>query len=133
MKDRRTVAFYQYPHSAVVLNKTCSMCWSNGSFSWFPGLNCMQSIKFFLDLRISLRANKIAFKCGGQIMAGIIKTEPLRRSYKTPGVIISHDLPLFGFRMQLINIFSLEKSVVGIGLSFYYFLFSRYIYIDLNF
>ena len=56
-------------------------------------------------------------------MAGIIKTEPLRRSYKTPGVIISHDLPLFGFRMQHINIFSLEKSVVGIGLSFYYYFF----------
>ena len=95
----------------------------------------LQSIKLFLDLRMSLRANEIAFKCGGQIMAGIIKTEPLRRSYKTPGVIISHDLPLFGFRMQHINIFSLEKSVVGIGLSFYYyfFLFSRYIYIDLNF
>ena len=56
-------------------------------------------------------------------MAGIIITEPLRRSYKTPGVIISHDLPLFGFQMQHINIFSLEKSVVGIGLSFYYFSF----------
>ena len=62
-------------------------------------------------------------------MAGIIKTEPLRRSYKIPGVIISHDLPLFGFRMQLINIFSLEKSVVGIGLSFYYFfIFTLHIY-----
>ena len=83
----------------------------------------LQSIKLFLDLRMSLRANEIAFKCGGQIMAGIIKTEPLRRSYKTPGVIISHDLPLFGFRMQHINIFSLEKSVVGIGLSFYYYFF----------
>ena len=69
-------------------------------------------------------------------MAGIFKTEPLRRSYKTPGVIISHDLPLFDFQMQHINIFFLEKSVVGIGLSFYYyflFLFSRYIYIDINF
>ena len=66
-------------------------------------------------------------------MVDIIKAKPLRRSYKTPGVIISHDLLLFGFRMQHINIFSLEKRVVGIGLSFYFFLFSRYVYIDLKF
>ena len=73
----------------------------------------LQSINLFLDLRMSLRANEIAFKFhgGGQIMVGIIKAEPLRRSYKTPGVIISHDLPLFGFRMQHINIFSLKKRV----------------------
>ena len=132
MKDRQTVAFYQYPQSAIVLNKICSMVkWKFQLVSWAR----LQSIKLSLDLRMNLRANEIAFKCGGQIMAGIIKTEPLRRSYKTPGVIISHDLPLFGFRMQYINIFSREKSVVGIGLSFYYyfFLFSRYIYIDLKF
>ena len=72
----------------------------------------LQSLKLFLDLRMSLRANEIAFKFhgGGQIMAG--KTEPLRRSYKTPGVIISHDSSLFGFLLQHINIFSLEKRVV---------------------
>ena len=62
----------------------------------------LQSIKLFLDLRMSLRANEIAFKFHGegQILAGIIKAEALGRSYKTPGDIISHDLPLFGFRMQ---------------------------------
>ena len=57
------------------------------------------SLKLFLDLRMSLRANEIAFRYhgGGQIMAGIINAEPWRRCYKTSGVIISHDLPLFGF------------------------------------
>ena len=103
-----------------MLNKICSMVkWQFQLVSWAR----LQSIKLSVDLRMSLRANEIAFKCGGQIMAGIIKTEPLRRSYKTPGVIISHDLPLFGFRMQHINIFSREKSVVGIGLPFYYYFF----------
>ena len=36
---------------------------------------------------MSLRTNEIAFKFhgGGQIMAGIIKAEPWRRSCKTPG------------------------------------------------
>ena len=73
------------------------------------------SLKLFLDLRVSLRANEIAFKFHGegQIMAGIIKAEPWRRSYKTPGVIISYDLPLFGFRMQHLNIFSLEGLARG--------------------
>ena len=56
-----------------------------------------QSLKLFLDLWVSLRANEIAFKFHGegQIMADIIKAEPWRRSYKTPGVIITYDLLLF--------------------------------------
>ena len=84
--------------------------WKSQLVSWVR----LQSLKLFLDLRMSLRANEIAFKFHGgeQIMTGIIKTEPLRRSYKTPGVIISRDLPLFGFLMQHINIFSLEKRLV---------------------
>ena len=51
----------------------------------------LQSLKLFLDLRMSLRAKEIAFRFpgGGQIMAGIVKGEPWKRSYKTPGVIIS--------------------------------------------
>ena len=58
-----------------------------------------QSLKLFLDLRVSLRANEIAFKFHGegQIMAGIIKAEPWRRPYETPGDIISYDLLLFNF------------------------------------
>ena len=94
----------------------------------------LQSLKLFQDLRVSLRANENAFRLhgGGQNMAGIIKTEPWRRSYEKPSVRISYDLPLSSFRMQHNNIFSLEKRVVRIGLSFY-FLFSGYIYIDLKF
>ena len=70
--------------------------------SWGVGL---QALKFFLDLRMSLRANGIAFRFHGgeQIMAGIIKAEPLRRSYKTPSVRINYDLPLCGFRTQYLN------------------------------
>ena len=73
----------------------------------------LQSLNLFLDLLVSLRANEIAFKFHGegQIMAAIIKAEPWKRSYKTPGVIISYDLLLFGLRMQHLNIFSLEKRI----------------------
>ena len=82
----------------------------------------LQSLKLFLDLRVSFRANDIAFKFHGegQIMAGIIKAEPWRRSYKTSGVIISYDLPLFGFRMQHLNIFSLEKRMESVSQLFFF-------------
>ena len=66
-------------------------------------------------------------------MAGIINAEALRRSYKTPGVIMSHDLPLFGFRMQYINILPLKRELLeSVCHLIFFFIFTLHIYIELK-
>ena len=117
--------------------KTCLRYCPNESVSWFPEAR-LQTLKLFPGLQIGLRTDEITFKFHGeeQIMLGIIKGgpqstrhEPWGRSPKYQALQVFMISPLFGFPMQHLNIFSLDKKV-----SVFFFKFLGYMYISiLNF